>query len=110
MSETKLSVLTRAIVEFEENVKRIKHDTSDNAKYLINRAEALSGQFDQVARAMLEEVEKSIESEKANTINEMRKKFNEERESLLKQLRQRAEKNVDNAVEEVLKVLEGAYK
>ncbi|ABP96368.1 MULTISPECIES: hypothetical protein [Metallosphaera] len=110
MSEAKLNILTKAIVEFEEEVKKAKHDTSDNAKALILKAQSLSSELEKVAEATLDEAEKSIEGEKQATIDALRKKFNEEKESLLAQIRQRAEKNLEQAIEETIKALEGAYK
>ncbi|MEM3863660.1 MAG: hypothetical protein QW699_04120, partial [Metallosphaera sp.] len=108
--EARLSILAKALVEFEEDIKKIKRDTSDNAKSIILKAQSLTAELETVAESTLNEAEKSIENEKSSIINSLRKKYNEDKESILKQIKQRAESNLDVAIQEVLKALEGAYK
>jgi len=110
MSEAQLSVVSRLIVEFEDNVKKAKHATSDDAKRLILRAQAISEQLKLVAESVIAESEKTINSEKEALIDSIRKKFNEERENEISQIRRKAESNLDLAAAEVLRALEGAYK
>ncbi|WP_252896489.1 hypothetical protein [Metallosphaera hakonensis] len=92
MSEAKLGILTKAIVQFEEDVKNVKHDTADVAKALILKAQVLSSELEKIAESSFNEAQKSIESERDATITSLREKSNEDKEKLLAQIRQRAEK------------------
>ncbi|EWG08292.1 MAG: hypothetical protein ASUL_01525 [Candidatus Aramenus sulfurataquae] len=110
MSEAKLSVYARLIVNFENDIKNVKSEVATDAKNLIMLSQTLSQQLSAVAEEALKEIAKSIEDEKASEINKIRKQYMDEREQKLRQIKTSAEKNLEKAISEVISALGEAFK
>ncbi|MBW9141491.1 MAG: hypothetical protein K1T65_07395 [Candidatus Aramenus sp.] len=110
MSEAKLSVYARLIVNFENDIKNVKSEVATDAKNLIMLSQTLSQQLSAVAEEALKEIAKSVEDEKATEINKIRKQYMDEREQKLRQIKTSAEKNLEKAISEVISALGEAFK
>ncbi len=110
MSEAKLSVYARLIVNFENDIKNVKSEVATDAKNLIMLSQTLSQQLSAVAEEALKEIAKSVEDEKATEINKIRKQYMDEREQKLRQIKTSAERNLEKAISEVISALGEAFK
>ncbi|AWR94546.1 hypothetical protein [Acidianus brierleyi] len=110
MSETKLNIYAKLIVNFEKDIKNVKSEIANDTKNLILLSQNLSQQFNSVAESSLKEISKSIDEEKNSEISKIRQKYSEDREQKLQQIKYNAEKNFEKAVSEVLSALSGAFK
>ncbi|MCI2415276.1 MAG: hypothetical protein MPF33_08580 [Candidatus Aramenus sp.] len=110
MSEAKLSVYARLIVNFENDIKNVKSEVATDAKNLIMLSQTLSQQLSAIAEEALKEISKSIEDEKATEIDKIRKQYMNEREQKLRQIKTSAEKNLEKAISEVISALGEAFK
>ncbi|MDT7860762.1 MAG: hypothetical protein RRA45_00860 [Saccharolobus sp.] len=110
MSETKFNAYAKAIIEFEEEIEKIKRGVADDSKRLIVLSDSYISELRSSAEKTLAEIQKSIEDEKKKQIDEIRSKYVAEREKQLSNIRKEAEKNLDKAVNEVIRQLLGVFK
>ncbi|EZQ03124.1 MULTISPECIES: hypothetical protein [Acidianus] len=110
MTNSNLEDYAKVIVEFEQEVKKIKLSTAEDSKRLIELAQQISLQMETEAKKVFDEIVSNIEEEKQDIINDMRKRASEERELKINKMRKSAEKNLERAVEEVLNEIKGAFK
>ncbi|AOL15971.1 hypothetical protein BFU36_03685 [Sulfolobus sp. A20] len=110
MSEAKFNAYAKAILEFEEEIKRLKRTLADDSKRLITLSDSYISELRLTAEKTLEEIQKSIDNEKKSQIDNIRKEYVAERERQIVEIRKLAEKNVDKAVNEVIREILGALK
>lgn len=110
MSEIKFNAYAKAIMEFEEEIEKIKRGVADDSKRLIVLSDSYISELRSSAEKALAEIQKSIEDEKRKQIDEIRSKYIAEREKQLSNIRKEAEKNLNNAVNEVIRQLLGVFK
>jgi Skp family chaperone for outer membrane proteins len=110
MSEVKFNAYSKAIIEFEDEIKRIKREIADDSKRLITLSDSYLSELSATAEKSLDEVQKLLNEEKKRQLDEIRNKYVSEREKQLDEIRKEAEKNVDKVVNEVIRQLLGVFK
>ncbi|WP_338600909.1 hypothetical protein V6M85_12915 [Sulfolobus tengchongensis] len=110
MSEVKFNAYSKAIIEFEEEIKRIKRGIADDSKRLITLSDSYVSELRAAAEKSISEIQKLLDEEKRKQLDEIRNKYMSEREKQLNEIRKEAEKNLDKAADEVIRQLLGAFK
>lgn len=110
MNDPNFSIYPKVIVEFENDLDKIKASTADDAKKLIDLAHNLCREMDKEAKKIFDEIASNISKETQEEIERLRKRYAEEREKKIKEIREKANKNLEKAVSEVLNAIKGAYK
>ncbi len=110
MSEAKLSIYAKLVVNFENDIRNVKSEVATDSKNLIMLSQTLSQQLSAVAEEALKEISKSIEDEKATEVDKIRKQYMNEREQRLRQIKASAERNLEKAISEVISALGEAFK
>ncbi|QGA54783.1 hypothetical protein GFS03_09440 [Sulfolobus sp. E5-1-F] len=110
MSEVKFNAYSKAIIEFEDEIKRIKREIADDSKRLISLSDSYLSELRITAEKSLEQIQKLLDEEKKRQLDEIRNKYISERENKLDEIRKEAEKNIDKVVNEVIRQLLGVFK
>ncbi|MEM4943405.1 MAG: hypothetical protein QW214_02435 [Saccharolobus sp.] len=110
MSESKFNAYAKAIVEFEEEINRVKREIADDSKKIITLSDLYTSELRNIAEKSLSEIQKLINEEKERQLNSIRSQYAEERERQLNSIRKEAEKNLDKAVNVVIRQLLGVFK
>ncbi|PVU75473.1 hypothetical protein DDW13_04930 [Acidianus hospitalis] len=110
MSDSNFSIYPKIIVEFENDLDKIRATTSDDAKKLIDLAYSLSLEMDKEVKKIFDEISSNISKETQEEIDRLRKNYADEREKKISEIKEKANKNLEKAVSEVLNAIKGVYK
>ncbi|MCY0860236.1 MAG: hypothetical protein OWQ54_07375 [Sulfolobaceae archaeon] len=103
MSEDPFSTYVKALIEFEESVKKLKMETSEDGKKLLLLVDQLLQELRSSAEQFEAKIEEDIKNEVQAEIEKIRREAEDQRQKELKKINEQANKNFEKAVEEVLK-------
>jgi len=107
---SKLATYASLIVRYEQELKNMEKNLSDDGKKLVILTESLVGQLRSVADEVLAQISQDIEKNTNDKINELSKKYAEEREKQLSKINQMGQKNLEKASQLVLEKIEEVFK
>ena len=107
---SKLATYANLIIEYENQLKDAEKKTAEDGKKIILLAETLSSQFRVVAEQVLSQIFSDIDQVYSSRISQLSKKYSELREKEISEIKKKAEKNVDKAVDFVLTKLMEVFK
>ena len=107
---SKLATYASLIVRYEQELKNIEKNLSDDGKKLVIFTESLVGQLRNVADEVLAQISQDIDKNTNDKISELSKKYAEEREKQLSKINQMGQKNLEKASQLVLEKIEEVFK
>lgn len=107
---SKLATYASLIVRYEQELKNMEKNLSDDGKKLVILAESLVSQLRSVADEVLAQISQDIDKNTNDKINELSKKYAEEREKQLSKINQMGQKNLEKASQLVLEKIEEVFK
>ncbi|AWR97156.1 hypothetical protein DFR86_06000 [Acidianus sulfidivorans JP7] len=110
MSNSRFESYPKYIVEFEEDIDKLKLSTSDDAKKLIDLAGKLSNQMEEEINKVLNEISINLDKDIQDQINQLRNLYNSEKDKKISEIRSSVNKNFEKAVSYLLDAIKGAYK
>ncbi len=110
MSENNPGINVKLVIKFEEETKSLKADIAEDSKKILNIATASYSELKEEAEKRLAEIYNTIDKDKRNTLDSMRKEYSSSREKKISEVKVAGEKNLDKAVEQLLDSLLGAFK
>ena len=107
---SKLTTYASLIIKYEQELKNIEKNLSDDGKRLIVLTESLAGELRSIADEVLAQITQDIEKNTNDKISELTKKYAEEREKELSKINQMGQKNLEKASQFVLEKVEEVFK
>jgi len=107
---SKLATYASLIVRYEQELKNMEKNLSDDGKKLVILTESLVSQLRSVADEVLAQISQDIDKNTNDKINELSKKYAEEREKQLSKINQMGQKNLEKASQLVLEKIEEVFK
>ncbi|ARM75797.1 hypothetical protein [Acidianus manzaensis] len=110
MSNSRFESYPKYIVEFEEDIDKLKLSTSDDTKKLIDLAVRLSNQMQEEINKVLSQISSDLDKDTQAQIEQLRASYNTEKDKKITEIRNSANKNFEKAVSYLLDAIKGAYK
>lgn len=107
---SKLAVYANLIIRYENEIKEEERKLADDGKRLVLLSQSLASQLRNVAEEVFSEISKEIEKASDAKVREISQKYQQEREKELLKIKQNGEKNLDKAVDFVLRKVMEVYK
>ncbi|BCU70707.1 hypothetical protein [Stygiolobus caldivivus] len=107
---SKLATYANLIVRYENQLKDTEKRTAEDGKKIVLMAENLSSQFRNVAEQVVSQIFTEIDQTYSSQIQQLSKKYFEEREKEIEKIKKQAQKNVNKAVDFVIAKLLEVYK
>ncbi|MFP3065015.1 MAG: hypothetical protein RXR59_05705 [Sulfolobus sp.] len=107
---SKIAVYANLIIRYENEIKEEERKLADDGKKLVLLSQSLASQLRNVAEQVFTEVSKEIERASDTKGREISQKYQQEREKELLKIKQNGEKNLDKAVDFVLRKVMEVYK
>jgi len=107
---SKLATYASLIVRYEQELKNIEKNLSDDGKKLVILTESLVVQLRSVADEVLAQISQDIDKNTNDKISELTKKYAEEREKQVSKINDMGQKNLEKASQLVLEKIEEVFK
>jgi F0F1-type ATP synthase membrane subunit b/b' len=109
LPDSKLKQYVEQIVNFETEIKALVSSIAEDSRSLITQSQTLSQELEKEAKAVVDEIEKLVQSSSENKINELRKEFTVSKDREINELRKRAQSNLDKAVKRFFDIIKEVY-
>lgn len=110
MNDSRFESYPKYIIQFEDDINKLKLNTSDDSKRLIDLSVLLSKKMEEEVNKVINEIATMIEKETQEEIAKLRNEYSQQRDRRIAQIKQIVSKNYERAVSYVLEAVKGAYK